>query len=197
MNNKIRRALQDIQSMQKLYLKSVILPGDTAVDATAGLGRDTLFLAECVGPEGKVYAFDIQEDAISATSALLEKQGLSERVQLIRDSHTEILSYVTEKAGAVVFNLGYLPQSDHRIITKAHTTIQAVESALKCLKTGGIMCLTVYRGHEGGVEESNALLEFFSDLSKQDFSILQGRYINQGDQTPYWIMIQKNREDSE
>ena len=161
MNNVMRRGLQDIQTLQRIYLKSLIQPGDITVDATAGLGRDTVFLAESVGSEGKVYAFDIQEEAISATDALLEKQGLSERVQLIHDSHSEMLNYVQEKATAVVFNLGYLPRSDHGIITKAHTTIQAVESALKILKTGGIMCLTVYRDMREGWKNLMHYSHFF------------------------------------
>jgi predicted methyltransferase len=34
--------------------------GDVAVDATAGNGHDTLFLAEAVGPTGRVHAVDVQ-----------------------------------------------------------------------------------------------------------------------------------------
>jgi predicted methyltransferase len=38
----------------------VLQPGDTAVDATAGNGHDTLALAELVGPQGVVWALDLQ-----------------------------------------------------------------------------------------------------------------------------------------
>lgn len=38
----------------------VLRPGDVAVDATAGNGHDTLFLAQAVGPSGTVYAIDVQ-----------------------------------------------------------------------------------------------------------------------------------------
>ena len=34
--------------------------GDTVVDATAGNGSDTVWLAKAVGPLGKIYAFDLQ-----------------------------------------------------------------------------------------------------------------------------------------
>ena len=34
--------------------------GDTVVDATAGNGGDTVWLAKAVGPHGKIYAFDKQ-----------------------------------------------------------------------------------------------------------------------------------------
>lgn len=38
----------------KQLLESVIEPGDCVVDMTAGNGHDTQFLAERVGPEGRV-----------------------------------------------------------------------------------------------------------------------------------------------
>lgn len=34
--------------------------GQTVVDATCGNGHDTKWLAERIGPSGKIYAFDIQ-----------------------------------------------------------------------------------------------------------------------------------------
>ena len=46
------------------FLSEYLKPGDRAVDATAGNGWDTLKLCELVGDSGKVYAFDIQEEAI-------------------------------------------------------------------------------------------------------------------------------------
>ena len=41
-----------------------ICKGDTVVDATAGNGSDTLFLAQSVGPQGTVYAFDKQVQSV-------------------------------------------------------------------------------------------------------------------------------------
>ena len=46
------RELRDIQGLLRTFLQQVILPGNSVLDATAGQGRDTLFLAECVGPTG-------------------------------------------------------------------------------------------------------------------------------------------------
>ncbi len=40
----------------------------------SGAGRDTLFLARCVGNTGKVFAFDIQAEAVKATQQLLCEQ---------------------------------------------------------------------------------------------------------------------------
>ena len=43
--------------------------GDTVVDATAGNGGDTVWLAKAIGPHGKLYAFDTQVAPGSASSA--------------------------------------------------------------------------------------------------------------------------------
>ena len=52
------------------FLRQVLRPGDTAVDATVGKGRDLLFLTECVGEGGRVLGFDIQPEALAAAEKL-------------------------------------------------------------------------------------------------------------------------------
>ena len=46
--------------------ESVLREGDLAVDATAGNGHDTVFLAQAVGETGKVFAIDVQAAAIGS-----------------------------------------------------------------------------------------------------------------------------------
>ena len=58
------------------WISRVVFPGDAVVDATAGNGHDTVFLARLAGPSGQVHAFDVQEEAIRATRERLEKEGL-------------------------------------------------------------------------------------------------------------------------
>lgn len=48
-------------------VSEVVKAGDLVVDATAGNGHDTLFLAGLVGDSGRVLAFDVQEAAMAAT----------------------------------------------------------------------------------------------------------------------------------
>ncbi|HHV64149.1 MAG TPA: methyltransferase domain-containing protein [Peptococcaceae bacterium] len=189
---RVDRGIRDIQVFLRQFLEKNISYGDMAVDATAGLGRDTLFLAQCVGDKGKVFAFDIQEQAIKATQELLQEQGLAHRVQLLAVSHSEIAKYVPPGIQAAVFNLGYLPGFGKKIVTRPETTLQALTQVLKLLKKNGLVAITVYRGHEGGLEESETLISYLSKLPKQDFSVLQGIYLNQGEESPYWIIIQKN-----
>ena len=62
----------------KYLLSETIVPGETVVDATAGNGNDTLFLAEYVGENGHVFAFDIQQAALESTAQRLGE--LNDRV---------------------------------------------------------------------------------------------------------------------
>ncbi|UWG98995.1 methyltransferase domain-containing protein [Dehalobacter sp. DCM] len=187
------KGIENTQTLLKSYLQNRIKAGDIVVDATAGRGKDTLFLAECVGPLGKVYAFDIQEDAIASTRELLTEYQLMDRVALFLESHSEIDKIVPTGIKAVIFNLGYLPGSNQQVTTHPETTIQAIEAGVRLLTEKGLIVLTVYRGHDQGAAESASLNTYLAGLPKKDFSVLQGIYLNQGDASPYWLIIQKNR----
>jgi len=74
-----------------------IREGAVVVDATAGNGRDSVFLAELVGDMGRVYSFDIQKKAIENTERRLSEKNLLKRVKLIEDSHSKLGKYIIEK----------------------------------------------------------------------------------------------------
>ena len=77
------------------WISRVVSPGDAVVDATAGNGHDTVFLARLVGPSGQVHAFDVQEEAIRATRERLEKEGLlTPSVRLHLASHDRLAELV-------------------------------------------------------------------------------------------------------
>ena len=140
-------------------IAAVLREGDLAIDATAGNGHDTVFLAKLVGETGKVIAFDVQEQAIVSTRERLEAEGLLERVKLVHGSHGSITEQVKPgSVSAVMFNLGYLPGGDHAVITRTAETLQALEGALGVLKAGGILTIVCYPGHEGGDQESAAVV---------------------------------------
>ena len=86
--------LKSARYLARDALLRAVQPGDTVVDATMGNGHDTLFLAEQVGAEGRVYAFDIQESALESTRQLLEEHGMSGRVTLQCRSHAEMTGAV-------------------------------------------------------------------------------------------------------
>ena len=75
------------------FLRRHVRPGAFCIDATAGRGRDTALLCRLVGEQGRVLAFDIQDDAIRQTRALLESEGL--RAEVIQDSHANMAQYAS------------------------------------------------------------------------------------------------------
>ncbi len=148
-------------------VRPYVTPDSTVIDATCGNGHDTLALAQ-MNP-AKLYAFDIQEDAVRATTALLEANGYREsiadgRFVLRCAAHEEMNQYVARPVTAVLFNLGYLPGGDKEITTKAASTLIAVQAAMELLETDGVICITMYSGHDAGKEEKAALLNFAETL---------------------------------
>nr|WP_281244821.1 class I SAM-dependent methyltransferase [Gracilibacillus orientalis] len=172
-------------------LDEVVNQGDSVVDATCGNGNDTLLLSKLVGDTGKIYAFDIQAQAIEQTKTLLAEKQIK-NVELIHDGHEHVSAYVKEKtiAGAI-FNLGYLPKGDHSIITTPDTTIEAIRSMLALLKKRGRIVIVIYHGHKGGTSEKNHVVNFCEELNQKDYQVLQYQFINQINNPPFIIAIEK------
>lgn len=146
-------------------LREVIRPGDCVADATAGNGHDTVFLAECVGPDGKVLAFDVQPAAISACRKKLRAAGLLNRVELFQVSHSQLHEHADAGSlAAVMFNLGYLPGEDHRFTTTAGETLTALEAAASSLKPEGLLTVVCYPGHAEGLEEAREVEAWMAAL---------------------------------
>lgn len=177
--------------LAKTILNNAISIGDIVIDATVGNGHDTEYLANRVGKKGKVYGFDIQELAINNTKDKLEKIGLSKSVNLILDGHENMDLYIKEDISCAVFNLGYLPKGDHSLTTKPKTTVLAIEKALRILKKNGVISITMYTGHEGGIDEKNCVEEYVSSLDQNYFSVLKCDFINQKNNPPQLILIEK------
>ncbi|GHU35766.1 SAM-dependent methyltransferase [Bacilli bacterium] len=167
-------------------LAEVIVPGDLVVDATMGQGYDTVFLARL---KAEVIAFDVQRLALDMTADRLEQAQVS--AQLILDGHENVDQYVNQPIKAAIFNLGYLPKSDKQVITQAETTLDALAKLLELLVKGGRIALMIYYGHAGGLEERDAVLTFVSGLPQKDFQVMRYGGINQVNQPPFLVMIEK------
>lgn len=169
--------------------------GDVAVDATAGNGHDTLALAEMAGPDGKVYAFDIQEKALETTHNLLTQAGVRARCVLHHASHDQMDQLLPPSlkgtVSVVIFNLGYLPGSEKEMTTKRETTLSAVEKSLDLIRTNGLVAITMYSGHPQGLQEKQALLAFAAQLPAKDFHVAYTSYINQHKNPPELLCITK------
>lgn len=172
--------------MAHAFLEEVVTDEDIVVDATMGNGHDTLFLARLAK---KVYAFDIQEQAVEQTTKRLAEAKL-DNVELLLTGHENVAQYV-ESIKAAIFNLGYLPSADKTVITQPHTTIQALEKLCQRLVAGGRIAVMIYYGHAGGDVERDAVLDFVSQLPQQEFTVALYKTINQINQPPFLVMIEK------
>jgi predicted methyltransferase len=157
-----------LTALARESVAAVLESGALAIDATVGNGHDTLFLAARVAPRGRIAGFDIQPQALDTTRARLEHAGLADRVTLYPCGHQFMLDRIPRdwhgQVSAVMFNLGYLPGADKRLVTRTVTTLPALRQALAVLRSGGLLSVMVYRGHAGADEEACAVAEWVSGL---------------------------------
>ena len=175
--------------LQKQFILAHIKEGDTVADFTMGNGHDTEFLSKTVGEKGRVYAFDIQETAVSSTRDNLLKANCPQNYTLIHDSHHNCEKYIEGKIKAGMFNLGYLPGGDKNITTMRETTMPAIKSAISLLDRDAILCIAIYPGHEEGDLEGKMVTEYLSSLDRFVYSIAQIKIIN-SPTSPYFMIVE-------
>lgn len=166
------------------YWKEFLKPGDWVIDATAGNGHDTLFLAQTLfnplennnlSQGSGLIAIDIQEDAIKTSKNRL-KQSLPpqtlDNIFFYQQSHQTFPTLALEHPiSLIVYNLGYLPGSDKKVKTLSPTTLSSLENAVKLLNINGMISIMCYPGHPEGAEEEAHILDWCKNLSPKDFQI--------------------------
>ena len=184
--------LTNILSMAKRLLDVSIKENGVYADFTMGKGNDTLYIKKAC-PSGKIYAFDIQKEAVEITRKRLEHENcLDENVYLIHDSHANFRKYIPEQTelDGAIFNLGYLPGGDKSVTTQTDSTLACLKGALEILKVNGVIVVSVYPGHDEGTKEGEKILEFAENLDRQQFDCLYHRLINIPE-APFIIAFQK------
>lgn len=176
--------------------------GAVAIDATAGNGHDTLFLAEQVGAGGKVFSFDIQAQALSNTRLKLQQHSLDQRVRLIHAGHQHWRDYIPSdylgKVSAIMFNFGYLPGGDKTITTVVDTTLAALNQApLLLAPSGACMTLMTYPGHEQGKLELIAIEHWLQTLDNKRFQLHTMSLENTRLPGPKLLIVKTRRQCSE
>ncbi|MFK7821555.1 MAG: class I SAM-dependent methyltransferase [Planctomycetaceae bacterium] len=159
----MKRLTEQVHDILAEHLQS----GDVVVDGTLGTGRDAVFLANAVGESGKVYAFDVQDDAMFFAGQRIESAKLR-NIVCIQDCHSRMLAHLPDtdhgRVAAVVFNLGYLPGGDPDVMTQSGTSTAAIRTSYELLRVGGVLSVLAYVGHPGGSEEAELVNAAMSEL---------------------------------
>ncbi len=161
-------------------LRSVVQLGDLAIDATAGNGHDTAFLADCVGATGRVLAFDVQESALTATRERVAEQPAA--VEFFLESHAGMAAHAAAgSVAAVMFNLGYLPGDDHQLTTEAAETLLA----------GGALSVVCYPGHLAGAAEAQAVENWMAALAGDGWRVAKYGAMGTRRAAPFLLLAAK------
>ena len=179
----------NLLEIEKNFLIPHIKKGGVAVDFTMGNGHDTLWLSEAMGENGKVYAFDIQPQALESSRRLLESENAPRNYTLILDSHSNVKDYVSEKICIGMFNLGFLPGGDKSITTKRDTTMVAIRAAIDLLDDDGALLIAVYPGHAEGTIEGELIEEELSKLNRKEICASKFKIVN-SPTSPFFFVVE-------
>lgn len=188
----LKEQLKNVLSIQKHIIENNIYKDNIVIDATVGNGNDTLFVKKLLNDTGKIYCFDIQNQALKNTKYRILKEGFNlTNIYLINDSHENLDIYVKEEVDLVIFNLGYLPGGNHSIVTKPESSILAISKALKLIKKTGKIIIVGYIGHEGGYEEVMQIHKYLTNIDQKKFNIIKIEFINQINSPPVLYCIER------
>lgn len=139
---------------------------ELAVDATIGNGHDSHFLLHHYK---KAIGFDIQDIAIKRSLKLL---GNYDTISIIKDSFINLDKYIKEPIDCLLYNLGFLPGSNHSIKTNYQDDIISLSKGLKMLSNDGICIVVFYTQHDNS-EEYNNVMKYIDTLKEFRYSTTQ------------------------
>lgn len=181
------------KTMAHMMILPILPEARCVVDATAGNGHDTVFLAENSHPDCRVYAFDIQQKALDSTKSLATEAGVVDKVELVLDSHANVEHYIDGEIDVAMFNLGYLPSGDHSLTTSVDSTMEAIRKMIERLSVGGVISIVSYSGHEAGAVEQDMLWQELRALPVRYYTVSTFRMMNHKKTAPMLFVIEKVR----
>lgn len=93
--------------------------------------------------------------------------------------------------GAIMFKLGYLPGgADRTTMTRPNSTAAAIDAALGLLRRDGIVSVVCCSGHDGGPEETQAVMDLSASLDRKRFAVSTYRRETGVNETPIAVFIQ-------
>lgn len=157
-------------------------------DLTLGNGNDTLF---CLQHFKHVYAFDIQAIAIVRSQLKCEKY-LNKNFYCL--DHAQLDTVLSTPVDVVIMNNGYLPNYELSIKTEVKSSITALDKSINLLNEDGYLCITLYRKHEGGLEEYEGLMTYLNQNKK--LRLIQSYTYENDNLAPVLTIFQKVDEGS-
>lgn len=181
-------------------------PGDCAIDATCGNGRDLVALVDCVQPRcskdekglfpqsPRVFAYDIQPQALKSAQDHCRQSLHSQQLPCIEwmlCCHSHLgLREEHHPIALICYNLGYLPGGDKTLTTRLETTMNSLEKGKNLLSAGGAISIMCYPGHDEGDREWNAVRDWALRLSVNLWCVCEHRWLNRL-RSPVWFWLQK------
>ncbi|MGO1580033.1 MAG: class I SAM-dependent methyltransferase [Peptoniphilaceae bacterium] len=169
-------------------LDSLDLKNSICLDATCGRGYDSLNLIKRMREHSLLYCCDIQKEAIESTKKLLEEEGYYNFITF-EVSHDKVFKKIDKNLDLIIYNLGYLPKSNKKIITRAKTTVDSISLGLGKLNSNGVIIVVSYLGHEGSYEERDSLEKFLRNLDQKYFKVEKREFFNQINDPPVVYLI--------
>lgn len=192
---RVERQLKTATSVNQIFLKALLKENMTTIDGTLGKGNDAKLLLDLTAPEGKLYGFDIQAQALEKTRITLQTIP-AHRYQLFDCGHHNIKTCGLEPVDFAIFNLGYLPTGDKSITTLVATTVSGLAQAFDALRVGGFLMVTVYPGHEEGSREAEAIAHWLKHQPQSLADVLHYEFSNHRNAPPHTYLIEKRSDAS-
>lgn len=166
------------------YASKYLSESLTLVDATCGMGNDTIYMAKLV-PTARVYSYDIQAIAINYAQKQAKVLNL-DNITFKLQSH----EFIDETPDLVLYNLGYLPTGDKAITTTHETTLPSITKIVKLININPrlLIIVVVYPGHPEGLLESNFLDDYVKSLDSSKYLVCKYQNYNRPS-SPYLLTI--------
>jgi hypothetical protein len=178
------------------YWSKLVQQGDLVIDATCGNGKDALALARYAleSPLGRLWALDLQAEAIASAQILLKDSLPPEqfaRISFLQCNHSVFPENIKEgSVKLIAYNLGYLPGGNKTLTTTAASTLLSLGLAVKLACPGGAISVTCYPGHPEGLAEEAAILQWCRGLSPKLWSVCSHRWENRK-KAPSLLLLQR------
>jgi ubiquinone/menaquinone biosynthesis C-methylase UbiE len=148
------RRLNQVQPPEKIMDAIGLKPGMTIGDIGAGRGRFAVWFADRVGPEGKVYANDIDEDALAHLVRRCKQHDITNVETILGEIEDPLLP---EKSLDIAFMINVYHHLDK--------PVELVRNIRPSLKYDGILAIVDADPEKSGLNDHHSTPK--NDMSKQ------------------------------